>query len=73
MAGEQPDPGQTVGFPLKAVAGKRVSSGEVGGLIQLWKGQLQGLFRGSMRRLAKGQWWGRDDGDQDQGQAPHQV
>ena len=23
-----------------------------------------------MRRLAKGQWWGRDGGDQDQGQAP---
>lgn len=23
-----------------------------------------------MKRLAKGQWQGRDDGDQDQGQAP---
>ena len=54
---------RAVGFPLKTVAVERVSSGEVGGLIQLWTGQL-------MRRLAKGQWWGRDGGDQDQGQAP---
>lgn len=37
---------RAVGFPLKAVAGKRVSSGEVGGLIQLWKGQFQGSLQG---------------------------